>query len=373
MEEVAQKAGLKVCAAFLLQDFDMQGGPYISRAHSLLRIRAGHDGHYTLEVKDCKTMGAATTRIYPANESGERRVSAVGYTKVAHGDIIHFAPRVIGQGGEANYDTMRYRVVFPGLRPPGAWAIKVLVPERDAGLLFGKAGTNIKEAENEAGATIHASLRGHFFPETQERVFALLASSIEALCHATERLLLPLYETTAGSRDVGLSVHLAVPSDPSFLAQLSGMTALRSTKVVVLEGVSCKKREEQVVEVNAPLDGLLSFVRALHERAGGFSYSSLSVEYRNGQPCPGLSSPGTSSGNMGGGLIANAQGKGGGQGAGKYVKGKMQCKKDNRTRVRSGGGISKNRKRRKGGMRDQFKPSNLPPHQRQQKQNRRGY
>jgi len=186
VEEVATEKGFKVCTALLLHDFDVQGGPYISRAHSLLRVRAGQDGHYILEVKDCKAMGAATTRIYSANQGGERRVSPVGYIKVEHGDIIHFAPRVLRQGSEMNYDTMRYRVVFPGLRPPGARAIKFLVPEREAGFLFGKAGSNIKEAGNVAGATIHASLRGHFFPNTQERVFAVSASGVEELCHATE-------------------------------------------------------------------------------------------------------------------------------------------------------------------------------------------
>jgi len=132
------------------------------------------------------------------------------------------------------------------------------------------------------------------------------------------------------------------------------------------------KREEQVVEVNAPLDCLICFVRALHERTG-FSYSSLSVEYTNGQPRQGIPAAETVYGTIEGASSTNAQGKSGGQGLGTSAKEAMQRRKEEHTRVRNGGGISKHRKRHKRGMQNQFKPGNLPPRQRQQKHSRRGY
>lgn len=217
-----------------------------------------------MAIKDFKHHGLRSTLI-TRRDGTTRKVSAIGYTSLQHGDVVQFCPRINLPGqGEVCYGAFKYSVVWEAIAPSRGWALKILIAEDLAGCVIGTAGSSLKEAQDASGGTVHVSRKGVLFPSTRERVCIVLGKTLERVVDCAERLLTPVFTHRAGGPGGGYTIRISLPA---VIADALHGEALRgvqgpSSRLSVLPDV-CEKMGEQLAEVQGTLPNLSALLQRL--------------------------------------------------------------------------------------------------------------
>ncbi len=179
------------------------------------------------------------------------------------------------------------------------YQLKFLVDNNCAGLVIGKGGANIKQFQEESGATIKLSQTGNFFPGTNKRVIMVTASNIERVIHAVSSVCTKIFEgiSTPEQQARGLlppsELKLAVPNAAAGIIIGKGGENIKKIINVSEAKINLVGREvmppgvdERFVIIQGTLDqqlaGARMVVEQMSEDPNAFSYSNSNTNYPPG-------------------------------------------------------------------------------------------
>eukprot|EP00048_Salpingoeca_helianthica_P008766 m.125949 g.125949 ORF g.125949 m.125949 type:complete len:450 (+) comp14682_c1_seq2:85-1434(+) len=174
----------------------------------------------------------------------------------------------------------------------GSCALKLLVPNGQAGTIIGKGGSTISAMQTETGSRIKLSHNREFFPGTSDRV-VMVQGTIECTRVGTLAVLERLFnnpELPPEPADVSRQIRLAVPSSAS--GSLIGRGGEVIRRIQDQSGVRCQltQKEQEIPGVSerlVTLTGTLAQLKhaigmvidALAESPEGFVYHNMSTSY----------------------------------------------------------------------------------------------
>ena len=244
--------------------------------------------------------------FHPSDQPPSTSAPSVGSAAVAVAAALAAAASVSNQATTQIGSGVHHQApVVRGANSGGPLYMKLLVPERLAGVIIGKGGAGIVELESQTGCNVRLSANRVYFPGTNERVMVVTAPDMHAIDRVIPAIVSRLNAHVQDGSSTDTSVVRLVLTNAACSCLIGkGGEAIKSlcmqtgAMIRASDRIDHPPTQERIVEIKGSFDSVGSAIREIVldkiPADAAFKETAMILNYPQHLVAGGLHNPGSS-------------------------------------------------------------------------------